>query len=224
MSLSENPIIRPDGSRWWFNDQGQLHREDGPAVILPDGQFFFYTNGQAQAPPHGVWTPTQEEKDKKSVLAVLGFLQESVEQWNLHYPGYQKIVSYDDSIENQISHAKIPSTADDLEVWPDPIWHKYAFISGHAVVRSYWIEEGRVRIKEIMDTQMIWKFEKVFFQFSVELVSPGTFRVTIFILAQQKTKAQKEIDNFIQKNADKRDRAENAKRMAEEGKKKAKKK
>jgi len=224
MESNGNPVIRPDGSKWWFNQYNQLHREDGPAVVLPDGQFFFYKNGQAQPPPHNVHIPTDKEKAEKDVMAILGYLQESVEQWNLHYPGYQKIVSYDDSITNQITQSKIPSTADAGDIWPDPIWHKYTFTSVYATVREYWIDGGFARIKKIMNTQTVWEFEKIHFQFEVESLGICHHRVTIFVLAQQKTKAQKEIDKYLKKYADKRDKAAKAKQMAEEGKKKAKKK
>ena len=38
-------IIRPDGSQeWWLH--GQLHREDGPAIIHPDGSQYWYLHGK----------------------------------------------------------------------------------------------------------------------------------------------------------------------------------
>ena len=38
-----NPIIHPDGTQeWWQN--GKLHREDGPAIIYPNGGPW-YQNG-----------------------------------------------------------------------------------------------------------------------------------------------------------------------------------
>ena len=35
-----------DGSKVWKNEQGQLDRADGPAVIHPDGQREWYKNGR----------------------------------------------------------------------------------------------------------------------------------------------------------------------------------
>jgi hypothetical protein len=38
-------IERPDGTRAWFA-HGQLHRSDSPAVEYPDGTCEWYINGQ----------------------------------------------------------------------------------------------------------------------------------------------------------------------------------
>ena len=32
-----NPVIDSNGTKYWFNKQGQRHREDGPAVVWSDG-------------------------------------------------------------------------------------------------------------------------------------------------------------------------------------------
>jgi len=40
-----NPEIAKNGTKQWFNSQGQLHREDGPAVIWPNGGKFWFKNG-----------------------------------------------------------------------------------------------------------------------------------------------------------------------------------
>jgi hypothetical protein len=34
-----------NGITRWYNEAGQLHREDGPAVILPDGGVEWWFNG-----------------------------------------------------------------------------------------------------------------------------------------------------------------------------------
>jgi hypothetical protein len=38
-------IIRPDGSEWWYLN-GKLHREDGPTIIHPDGTEYWWANGK----------------------------------------------------------------------------------------------------------------------------------------------------------------------------------
>ena len=38
-------IIRPDGTKYWCKN-GEYHREDGPAVIWPDGIKEWYLNGE----------------------------------------------------------------------------------------------------------------------------------------------------------------------------------
>jgi hypothetical protein len=45
MSNSPECRIRSDGSKEWYLN-GQLHREDGPAVEWPDGEKHWYLNGQ----------------------------------------------------------------------------------------------------------------------------------------------------------------------------------
>ena len=37
-------VIYPDGTQYWYRD-GKRHREDGPAVIHPDGRQLWYKNG-----------------------------------------------------------------------------------------------------------------------------------------------------------------------------------
>ena len=37
-------VIYPDGTQYWFIS-GKLHRENGPAVIYPDGRQYWYING-----------------------------------------------------------------------------------------------------------------------------------------------------------------------------------
>ena len=37
--------VDPDGTQIWYQN-GQPHREDGPAIIFPDGQQCWYKNGQ----------------------------------------------------------------------------------------------------------------------------------------------------------------------------------
>ena len=38
-------IILPDGTHIWYQN-GELHREDGPAIILPSGIQWWYLNGK----------------------------------------------------------------------------------------------------------------------------------------------------------------------------------
>ena len=43
---SEPTEIWKDGTKVWWNDMGLAHRENGPAVISPDGQHHWYINGK----------------------------------------------------------------------------------------------------------------------------------------------------------------------------------
>lgn len=38
-------VVYPDGTQHWYRN-GMFHRDDGPAVILPDGTQKWYRNGQ----------------------------------------------------------------------------------------------------------------------------------------------------------------------------------
>ena len=41
-----NPVIDSLGTKRWYNELGQLHRTDGPAVIWSDGTQFWCINGK----------------------------------------------------------------------------------------------------------------------------------------------------------------------------------
>jgi len=41
-----NPIIKKDGAKRWYNENGDLHRLDGPAIIYSDGTKYWYRNGR----------------------------------------------------------------------------------------------------------------------------------------------------------------------------------
>jgi len=40
----QNPVIDEDGNKRWYNDRGELHREDGPAIEWVDGSKEWYIN------------------------------------------------------------------------------------------------------------------------------------------------------------------------------------
>ena len=41
----------PGQSEGWFNREGNLHREGGPAVVMADGETLWYSEGQLIDPP-----------------------------------------------------------------------------------------------------------------------------------------------------------------------------
>ena len=41
-----NPVIDSLGTKRWYNEAGQYHRTDGPAVIYSDGHHYWYINDQ----------------------------------------------------------------------------------------------------------------------------------------------------------------------------------
>jgi len=40
-------VIRPDGTQYWYRN-GQFHRDDGPAIIRPDGRREWLIKGKFQ--------------------------------------------------------------------------------------------------------------------------------------------------------------------------------
>jgi len=53
-------IIYPDGSRVWYLN-GHLHREDGPAIIWPSGSRWWYLNGKEASMETVLDTPEKME-------------------------------------------------------------------------------------------------------------------------------------------------------------------
>ena len=37
--------VDSEGTTRWYNEKGKLHREDGPAVVWPNGDTYWYLNG-----------------------------------------------------------------------------------------------------------------------------------------------------------------------------------
>lgn len=54
-----NPVIDQFGNKFWRNEKGQLHREDGPAIEYASGQKEWYLNGQC----HREFAPAIEYVD-----------------------------------------------------------------------------------------------------------------------------------------------------------------
>ena len=42
-------IVHPDGTQYWYRN-GQLHRDDGPAAVYQDGKQLWYRNGEQYVP------------------------------------------------------------------------------------------------------------------------------------------------------------------------------
>ena len=43
---SDGSYVDREGNITWYNDAGEWHREDGPAVIKSDGEIYWYFNGR----------------------------------------------------------------------------------------------------------------------------------------------------------------------------------
>jgi len=42
----QNPVIDQQGNKFWYNDRGERHREDGPAIEGADGSKWWYINNE----------------------------------------------------------------------------------------------------------------------------------------------------------------------------------
>jgi len=72
--IRTEPSIEKGGTKMWYKN-GELHREDGPAVIHPDGTEEYYLNGIQQLPP-----PPSEIKIDPAHLANAGPAKPSIEK------------------------------------------------------------------------------------------------------------------------------------------------
>ena len=74
LDRNDYPIIEPDGTKSWRNKEGQLHRDDGPAIIRDrrkeyykngerhreDGPAVIYTSGKKEYWKHGIFIYRQD--------------------------------------------------------------------------------------------------------------------------------------------------------------------
>ena len=57
--MSRNPVIDKDGIKRWYNEDGELHRIDGHAIELVNGDKYWYLNGDR----HRIDGPAMEYAD-----------------------------------------------------------------------------------------------------------------------------------------------------------------
>jgi hypothetical protein len=55
----DNPRIYKNGTKEWYNSNGRLHRNDGPAVVHVDGGKSWYQHGKV----HRADGPAYEDED-----------------------------------------------------------------------------------------------------------------------------------------------------------------
>ena len=56
-------IVLPNGIKIWSNEEGKLHRDDGPAMIWADGTEEWFFNGKRHRTdgPAAIWADGTEE-------------------------------------------------------------------------------------------------------------------------------------------------------------------
>ena len=82
-----NPVIDEDGTKRWYNEMGQLHRLDGPALIYKDGAKIWLQNDKYHRDdgPARLWRNGSEEwyihgKRIKPILNIICLLRKKLKQ------------------------------------------------------------------------------------------------------------------------------------------------
>ena len=42
----KNPVVYENGDKFWYNEKGQYHRDDGPAIISINGSKEYWISGK----------------------------------------------------------------------------------------------------------------------------------------------------------------------------------
>ena len=58
--------LHNDGDIFWYNELGQRHRKDGPAVIKSDGEIYWYFNGDSYK--FDEWLKLNKTDEEKMLL------------------------------------------------------------------------------------------------------------------------------------------------------------
>ena len=58
--------LHNDGDIFWYNELGQRHRKDGPAVIKSDGEIYWYLNGDSYT--FDEWLKLNKTDEEKMML------------------------------------------------------------------------------------------------------------------------------------------------------------
>ena len=60
-----------DGTTRWYNDIGEHHKEDGPAIIHPSGYAGWFFNGESYE--FGEWCVAANKTDEQKLLLTLQY-------------------------------------------------------------------------------------------------------------------------------------------------------
>ena len=63
--------LHNDGDIFWYNELGQRHRKDGPAVIKSDGEIYWYFNGDYYL--FNEWCIVSNKTDEEKMLLRLQY-------------------------------------------------------------------------------------------------------------------------------------------------------
>jgi len=68
---SDGSYVDNDGDIFWYNELGQRHRKDGPAVIKSDGEIYWYFNGDYYL--FNEWCIVSNKTDEEKMLLRLQY-------------------------------------------------------------------------------------------------------------------------------------------------------
>ena len=64
--------LHNDGDIFWYNEDGQRHRKDGPAVIKSDGEIYWFLNGEKYT--FDYWLIELNKPDEEKMLLRLRYV------------------------------------------------------------------------------------------------------------------------------------------------------
>lgn len=114
----QNPVIDEYGNQLWFNEDGELHREDGPAVLDTIGAEEWYLNGK------------RHREDGPAYLHP-GVSEEWYLNGQLHRVGGPAVSTRDTDIEMWYLHGKLHREDGPAVVLPSG--HKEYYLHGEKV-------------------------------------------------------------------------------------------
>jgi len=68
---SDGSYLSVYGDTTWYNEEGQLHKEDGPAIILGDGDIVWYLHGLGSS--FDEWCIKLNKSDEEKMLLRLQY-------------------------------------------------------------------------------------------------------------------------------------------------------
>lgn len=83
--MAYGPIVRPDGSQCWYDDFGDHHRDDGPAVITPENGELYYHHGilhRLDGPAMMIYYPQIDACDHRYFIHGKEYSKKEFEFWS----------------------------------------------------------------------------------------------------------------------------------------------
>ena len=68
---SDGSYMFPDGAQRWYNEWGQYHREDGPAIIYKNNHSLWFNHGEPLS--FNNWLKQSKTTDKQKLLLRLQY-------------------------------------------------------------------------------------------------------------------------------------------------------